>query len=106
MHQTQFDFEDAIRNTKLGDKLPKLEYLKTGTTICGLIFDGGVAIAADTRSTAGTVVMDRNCKKIHYIADRIYCCGAGTAADTFAVTDMARDQLKLLSMKTGREPLV
>lgn len=86
------------------DKLPKNTYLKTGTTICGVLFDGGVAIAADTRSTAGTVVADRNCKKIHKIGERIYCCGAGTAADTFAVTDMARDQLRLLSLKTGREP--
>ena len=77
-------------------------FVKTGTTICGLIFDGGVVIAADTRSTGGHIVADRNCKKIHYISDKIYCCGAGTAADTFAVTDMARDQLALLSMKTGR----
>lgn len=27
-------------------------------------------------------VMDKNCEKIHYIAPNIYCCGAGTAADT------------------------
>lgn len=26
--------------------------------------------------------MDKNCEKIHYIAPNIYCCGAGTAADT------------------------
>lgn len=29
---------------------------------------------------------DKNCEKIHYIAPNIYCCGAGTAADTEAVT--------------------
>ena len=27
-------------------------------------------------------VVDKNCEKIHYIAPNIYCCGAGTAADT------------------------
>jgi len=27
-------------------------------------------------------VADKNCEKIHYIADNMYCCGAGTAADT------------------------
>ena len=29
---------------------------------------------------------DKNCEKIHYMAPNIYCCGAGTAADTEAVT--------------------
>ena len=47
---------------------------------------GGVVLGADTRSTAGTVVADKNCEKIHYIAPNIYCCGAGTAADTENVT--------------------
>lgn len=39
-------------------------------------------LAADTRATMGTVVGDKNCAKIHYIAPNIWCCGAGTAADT------------------------
>lgn len=29
---------------------------------------------------------DKNCEKIHFMAPNIYCCGAGTAADTEAVT--------------------
>ena len=28
---------------------------------------GGVVLGADTRSTAGTTVADKNCEKIHYI---------------------------------------
>jgi len=59
---------------------------KTGTTICGLVFPGGVVLGADTRSTNGETVADKNCAKIHYVAPNIYCCGAGTAADTEAVT--------------------
>lgn len=43
-------------------------------------------LGADTRSTAGSTVADKNCEKIHYIAPNIYCCGAGTAADTENVT--------------------
>ena len=42
----------------------------------------GVILGADTRATGGSIVADLNCEKIHYIADNIYCCGAGTAADT------------------------
>ena len=33
------------------------------------------------KATAGTIVADKNCKKIEYIAPNMYCCGAGTAAD-------------------------
>jgi len=59
---------------------------KTGTTICGVVFDGGIVLGADTRSTNGETVADKNCQKIHYIAPNIYCCGAGTAADTESLT--------------------
>ena len=41
---------------------------KTGTTICGVIFDGGVVLGADTRATGGDVVSDKNCMKIHKMA--------------------------------------
>lgn len=47
-----------------------------------ICLQGGVVLGADTRSTAGTRVADKNCEKIHCIAPNIFCCGAGTAADT------------------------
>ena len=37
-------------------------------------------LGADTRATEGDTVADKNCEKIHYIADNIWCCGAGTSA--------------------------
>jgi 20S proteasome subunit beta 2 len=49
----------------------------------------GIVLGADTRATNGTVVADKNCEKIHYIAGNIYCCGAGTAADTENTTGRA-----------------
>jgi 20S proteasome subunit beta 2 len=80
----------------------KHRFLKTGTTIVGLVYDGGVVLAADTRSTEGHIVADKNCRKIHYIADNIYCCGAGTAADTEFTTEMIASSLKLHALRTGR----
>ena len=59
---------------------------KTGTTIVGLVYKDGVVLGADTRATGDTTVVDKNCEKIHKIADNICCCGAGTAADTQQVT--------------------
>jgi 20S proteasome subunit beta 2 len=41
-----------------------------------------VAIAADTRSTAGNIVANKAIEKLHYISPNIYSAGAGTAADT------------------------
>lgn len=58
-------------------------------------------LGADTRATEGTVVCDKNCEKIHYIAPNIYCCGAGTSADTENVTRTISSQLELLRMQTG-----
>lgn len=56
--------------------------MKTGTTIVGLTYKDGIVLGADTRATNGPIVADKNCEKIHYIAPNIYCCGAGTSADT------------------------
>jgi len=43
-------------------------------------------------------VVDKNCEKIHYIAPNIYCCGAGTAADTEHTTGLISSQLDMLRM--------
>ena len=61
-------------------------------------------MGADTRATEDTVVADKNSSKIHYIAPNIYCCGAGTAADTEMTTQMISSQLELHRLNTGRVP--
>lgn len=63
-------------------------------------------LGADTRSTSGSTVADKNCEKIHFIAPNIYCCGAGTAADTENVTGMVSSQLELHRYGTNRESRV
>lgn len=60
-------------------------FTKTGTTIVGILCKDAVVLGADTRATAGEIVEDKNCEKIDYMAPNIYCCGAGTAADTFYI---------------------
>jgi 20S proteasome subunit beta 2 len=70
---------------------------KTGTTICGVVFSSGVVLGADTRSTNGETVADKNCAKIHYLAPNMFCCGAGTAADTEAVTGRLTTRLQSFS---------
>lgn len=52
------------------------------------------------------MVFDKNCEKIHYLAPNMYCCGAGTAADTEMTTSMISSQLELHRLSTGREARV
>jgi len=102
-----FNFELCKRNaflSKMGKPMPKTK--KTGTTICGLIYKDGVVLGADTRATEGSIVCDKNCEKIHRIAKHIWCCGAGTSADTENVTGMVSSQLELHRLATGTEPRV
>jgi 20S proteasome subunit beta 2 len=114
---TGFSFENVHRNAMIEQMAKsssqsasasaggKVGYLpqatKTGTTIVGLTFKGGVVLGADTRATGGTEVADKNCEKIHYLAPNIYCCGAGTAADTEKTTELISSQLELLRMNTS-----
>uniref|UniRef100_A0A2K6UCH6 proteasome endopeptidase complex n=1 Tax=Saimiri boliviensis boliviensis TaxID=39432 RepID=A0A2K6UCH6_SAIBB len=108
---------------------------KTGTTIAGLVFQvsrgevlgswrgvgsieqalrmrfppspqDGVILGADTRATNDSVVADKSCEKIHFIAPKIYCCGAGVAADAEMITRMVASKMELHALSTGREPRV
>ncbi|ODM15070.1 Proteasome component PUP1 [Aspergillus cristatus] len=102
-----FDFSNHNRNVALharGVPLPKAT--STGTTIVGCCYDGGVVIAADTRATSGPIVADKNCEKLHYIAPKIWCAGAGTAADTEFTTALISSNIELHSLSTGRPPRV
>jgi 20S proteasome subunit beta 2 len=99
-----FNFENCKRNAALaqkGFKAPKVT--KTGTTICAVIFKDGVILGADTRSTGGDIVANKNCEKLHYMAPNIYCAGAGTAADCDKTTATISSQLELHRLNTGRQ---
>uniref|UniRef100_A0A9L0K6R3 Proteasome subunit beta n=1 Tax=Equus asinus TaxID=9793 RepID=A0A9L0K6R3_EQUAS len=106
-----FSFDNCRRNAVLeadfarkGFKLPTAR--KTGTTIAGVVYKDGIVLGADTRATEGMVVADKNCSKIHFISPNIYCCGAGTAADTDMTTQLISSNLELHSLSTGRLPRV
>jgi len=103
--ESGFQFDNVKRNAFLAKstnlKLPKMT--KTGTTICGAVFKGGVVVGADTRATGGDIVADKNCMKIHPLAPNMVCCGAGTAADCDKVTEMIGSQLELLRLNSDRQ---
>ncbi len=94
-----FNYDLALRNAALSKsgvaETPKTT--STGTTIVAthfkvpqpiplILFQDGIAFAADTRATAGSLIGDKNCEKIHKLAANVFACGAGTAADCDHVT--------------------
>ncbi|GBM05102.1 Proteasome subunit beta type-7 [Araneus ventricosus] len=98
-----FKFDNCLRNVYLASKgFPVPKAKKTGTTIVGVVYEDGVVLGADTRATVGSLVADKNCMKIHYLAPNMYCCGAGTAADTEQVCRMIASQLELHRLATDR----
>lgn len=51
-------------------------------------FDGGVVIGADSRTSTGSYVANRVTDKLTKVADNVYCCRSGSAADTQAIADI------------------
>jgi 20S proteasome subunit beta 2 len=73
--------------------------LKTGTTIVGICCKDGVVLGADTRSTGGPLVMDKNKRKIHTVSSNIMACAAGTSADCDQLTRRAGHFLQLVRIE-------
>jgi len=102
-----FNFDNTIRNLHIEQQNPQIlqsfKYQKTGTTLAGCVFKDGVVMGSDNRATAGDIIADKSCMKVHYMAPNIYCCGSGTSADCDQVTKMVEKSLALHQMDTGRD---
>eukprot|EP01084_Bolivina_argentea_P166803 289569_1 len=71
-----------------------------------LVYDGGVVMGADSRTSTGTYIANRVADKITPLHDRIFCCRSGSAADTQAIADYVRYFLASNSAECGRLPTV
>lgn len=95
-------------HSPLGDDYPGMKpgEVSTGTTIMAVTYDGGVVLAADSRTSTGSYIANRVSDKLTAVHDRIYCCRSGSAADTQAISDYARHSLQQHSIELGRLPKV
>jgi len=78
----------------------------TGTTILAVEFDGGVVLAADTRTSTGDYVANRASRKISKVHDRIFVLRSGSAADTQALTGFVQNYLGMHAVELGKLPTV
>uniref|UniRef100_A0A8D8RI72 proteasome endopeptidase complex n=1 Tax=Cacopsylla melanoneura TaxID=428564 RepID=A0A8D8RI72_9HEMI len=66
-----------------------------GTTTIACEFDRGVILAADSRTSLGTYVTNRDTDKLTRLTDNVYCACSGWAGDAQAVTDRVIYRLEL-----------
>ncbi|VVB78471.1 Proteasome subunit beta [uncultured archaeon] len=84
----------------------KNNILKSGTTIIGIVCKDGVIMASDRRSTAGTIVMNKNVQKTVQINDYLVTSGTGNASDIEMQKKIIAAQLKLKELKSKKRPSV
>ncbi|CAF0816420.1 unnamed protein product [Didymodactylos carnosus] len=106
--------EDLLRHQKQYSQMDKLiipiemrqQPVSTGTTIVAVEYDGGVILGADTRTSAGSFVVNRFTDKLTPLTEHIYCLRSGSAADTQAISQIVQYQLEFLSAEMNEPPLV
>ncbi|CCX13253.1 nucleophile aminohydrolase [Pyronema domesticum] len=81
-----------------------MEHLKKGevnlgTSIMAVTFNGGVVLGADSRTTTGSYIANRVTDKLTQVADTIWCCRSGSAADTQAVADIVHHHLQMYNVQ-------
>ena len=64
------------------------------TTLAAARCATGVALAADSRATEGTVIADSKCDKLHELAENVYAAGCGGAADADDVARLVALELR------------
>lgn len=72
-----------------------------GTTIMAVSYAGGVVLAADSRTSTGSYVVNRSSNKLTKLTEKIYCCRSGSAADTQALAEMCSNYLGQYSLSTN-----
>eukprot|EP00928_Gymnodinium_smaydae_P071855 TRINITY_DN55338_c0_g1_i1.p1 TRINITY_DN55338_c0_g1~~TRINITY_DN55338_c0_g1_i1.p1 ORF type:complete len:239 (-),score=50.87 TRINITY_DN55338_c0_g1_i1:33-749(-) len=80
--------------------------VSTGTTIMAVQYNGGVVMAADTRTSTGDYVANRASRKISKVHDKIFVCRCGSAADTQALTGFVQHYLDQHAVELGAPPTV
>ncbi|KAI1717648.1 proteasome subunit domain-containing protein [Ditylenchus destructor] len=102
-----FDFSLCKRNLALQESgMAPMKAKSTGTTIVAATYEGGIVLGGDSRATAGNIVADKFCMKVHKLTNSIYACGAGTAADLDQVCNMLSANMRLQELNSGRKARV
>lgn len=79
---------------------------QTGTTTLATVFDEGVVVAADSRTTMGAYIPSRCTDKLDPVHHRIFVLRAGTSAHTQNIARYVRSSLDQHAIVEGTLPQV
>ena len=74
--------------------------MKSNTSLVGIVCKDGVILGADRRSTAGTIVMNKDSRKIHEINEYLAASYTGGVADIQLTNKVLAAELKLKDLRT------
>lgn len=81
-------------------------FLKSGTTLLGIVCKDGIVMGADRQSTAGNLVVGKNIQKVIQINDYLVMSATGMVADIELQKKVIRAELKLKELKSKRRPTI
>lgn len=75
-----------------------------GTTTVGVLCDGGVVLASESRATMGSFIASSTAKKIYQVDDLVGLTTAGVVGDAQSLVRMVQVEARLYRMQRG-EPM-
>jgi len=72
-----------------------------GTTTVGVLCDGGVVLASESRATMGSFIASSQAKKIYQIDDLVGMTTAGAVGDAQSLVRMVQVEARLYKMQRG-----
>jgi proteasome beta subunit len=75
-----------------------------GTTTVGVLCDGGIVLASESRATMGNFIASSTAKKIYQVDDLVGLTTAGVVGDAQSLVRMIQVEARLYRMQRG-EPL-
>jgi len=76
---------------------------KTGTTTIGLICKDGVLLAAESKASAGYIVVNKEVQKVFQVDDRIGVTIAGMVSDGQQLINLLKAEINLHKLESGEE---
>ena len=80
--------------------------LKTGTTTIAIKCTDGIVLGADSRATAGNLIVGKDVIKVEQISDFMAVTIAGSVSDIQLLVKLIRAEIKLKQIRTGKMPTV
>jgi proteasome beta subunit len=77
-----------------------------GTTTVGVLCDGGVVLASESRATMGSFIASSSAKKIYQVDDLVGLTTAGAVGDAQSLVRMVQVEARLYKMQRGERMTV